>query len=440
MQRVIEILSRKRDRGVLADEEIGFVVDGFTRGLIPDYQVAALLMAIQLNGMSDEETAALTARMVASGATLDFSEIGRPVADRHSTGGVGDKTTILTLPLAAAAGLVVPMISGRSLGHTGGTLDKLESIQGFRTDFTLDEFRELVVRHGVAISAQTAEIAPADRALYALRDATATVPSIPLIASSIVSKKLAEGLDALVLDVKAGSGAFMKTEAEARRLASVMTSVATRQGTPCQAILTRMDQPLGRAVGNGLEVAEAIAALKGEGPDDLVALAVEITAHMVALGMTKLGFTPDVAAARRAVRDLLDSGVALERFRRLVADQGGDPNVVDDPLRLPRAGVEMMALSPRSGFVETIDAESLGWAVVELGGGRTALDDEIDRGVGLLVEARIGDDVRTGDPVCRVLGRDAASVARACERVAAAYTVGDRPVPVPPLVLGTVGG
>jgi pyrimidine-nucleoside phosphorylase len=440
MQRIIEIITRKRDRGELADDEIGLVVDGFTRGTIPDYQVAALLMAIQLNGMSDAETAALTARMVASGAILDFSDMGRPVADRHSTGGVGDKTTLVTLPLAAAAGLVVPMISGRSLGHTGGTLDKLEAIPGFRTDFSLDEFRALVERHGAAISAQTDEIAPADRALYALRDATATVPSVPLIASSVVSKKLAEGLDALVLDVKVGSGAFMKTEADGRRLAEVMTSVATRRGTRCEALLTSMDQPLGRTVGNGLEVAEAIAALRGEGPEDLVALSVEIAARMVALGMTKLGFTPDVASARRATRALVDSGAALERFRRLVEDQGGDPRVVDDTSLLPRAPVEAPALCARSGYVASIDTEELGWAVVELGGGRSTLHADVDRGVGLQVEARIGDEVRVGDPLCRVVGRTEAAVAHACERITAAYTIGDRPSPVLPLVIGTVEG
>jgi pyrimidine-nucleoside phosphorylase len=439
MQRVIEIITRKRDRGSLADGDIGFIVDGFTRGLIPEYQVAALLMAIQLNGMDDEETAALTARMVASGATLDFSEMGRPVVDRHSTGGVGDKTTLLTLPLAAAAGLVVPMISGRSLGHTGGTLDKIESVPGFRTDFSLDEFRELVLRHGVGISAQTSEIAPADRALYSLRDATATVPSIPLIASSIVSKKLAEGLDALVLDVKIGSGAFMKSEVEGRRLASLMTSVAARQNMRCEAMLTRMDQPLGRAIGNALEVAEAIAALKGEGPVDLVDLSIEITAHMVALGMTKLGFPPDVAAASRAARALLDSGAALDRFRRLIEDQGGDPRVVDDTTLLPRAPIEAAALSIRSGYIESIDTESLGWAVVELGGGRSERENEIDRGVGLVVEARVGDEIRAGDPICRVIGRDDTSVALACTRVTAAYTIGDRPVHPASLVIGTVG-
>jgi pyrimidine-nucleoside phosphorylase len=424
MQRVIEIITRKRDRGSLSDDDIEFIVDGFTRGLIPEYQVAALLMAIQLNGMDDEETTALTARMVASGATIDFSEMGRPVVDRHSTGGVGDKTTLLTLPLAAAAGLVVPMISGRSLGHTGGTLDKIESIPGLRTDFTLDEFRELVTRHGVGITAQTSEIAPADRALYSLRDATGTVPSIPLIASSILSKKLAEGLDALVLDVKIGSGAFMKTEGEGRRLAGLMTSVAARRGVRCEAILTRMSQPLGRAIGNGLEVAEAINALKGEGPADLVDLAIEVTARMVALGMTKLGFTPDVSAASRAARALLESGAALDRFRRLVEDQGGDPRVVDDTTLLPRAPIEAAALSARSGYVESIDTEALGWTVVDLGGGRVDREKEIDRGVGLVVDARVGDEVRAGDSLCKIIGRDDASVALACDRVAAAYTGG----------------
>jgi pyrimidine-nucleoside phosphorylase/thymidine phosphorylase len=434
--RVVDIIARKRDGGALAPEDIAFLVDGYTAGRVPDYQIAAFLMAVVLRGMTREETAALTGCMLRSGAVLDLSALGRPVADKHSTGGIGDKTSLLVAPIAAAAGLAVPMISGRALGHTSGTLDKLESIPGFRTDLTLAEFRGVLESHGASLIGQTAEIAPADRLLYALRDATATVPSIPLIVASIMSKKLAEGLDVLVLDVKAGSGAFMKGAAEARQLALAMCEVGEAHGTRVTALLTRMDEPLGRAVGNAVEVAECVEALRGCGPRDLVALSTELAAHMIALA----GAGEGLDAARRAARRQLDSGAALEVFRRVVEAQGGDPRVVDDATLLPRAPVERAATAPRGGYVRAVDGEAVGWAVMAMGAGRADVSAAIDRGVGLVAEARIGEEVREGDALCRVFARDAASAELAAARVSAAYEIGDeRPDPAP-LVLETVSG
>lgn len=437
--RIIEIIEKKRTGEELAEDEIAYVVEGFVSGRIPDAPIAALLMAIMFRGMTEFETATLTAVMAQSGTVLDLSDLGRPVVDRHSSGGVGDKTTILTVPIVSAAGLLVPMISGRSLGHTGGTLDKLESIPGFRTNYSFDEFRQLVSIHGAAIISQNDELAPADRAMYALRDATGSVVSAPLIASSVMSKKLAEGLNALVLDVKVGSGAFLKDEAEARQMAEIMCAVGERNGTRTEALLTRMDQPLGRAVGNGVEVAEAIAALKGEGPKELVELSLDIAAHMIALGMMNLGFTYDLSAARNAASDCLSSGRALERFRRIVEAQGGDPRVIDNPGLLPRAPVEYVVTSNRPGYVARIDAEQLGWAMMGLGAGRSEDSPDIDRGVGLLMDVRLGDEVRLGDPLCRVLGRDDISAALAGQLCKTAILVDDAPPEPSPIVIDLIG-
>ena len=436
--RMVQIISKKREGEPLAESELREIVEGFVAGRIPDYQMSALLMAIVFNGMTDEETAILTRLMTSSGAVLDLSSIGRPVVDKHSTGGVGDKVTLVATPIVAAAGLVVPMISGRSLGHTGGTLDKLESIPGFRTGISLGEFTKLLERNGAAIISQTEEIAPADRKIYALRDATSTVASIPLIASSVMSKKLAEGLDALVLDVKVGSGAFMKTEEEARHLASIMCAVGHRNGTRTEALVTRMEEPLGRAVGNAVEVAECVEALRGHGPEDLVELSLEIAAHMIALGMTKLGFAYDLGSARKAARERLDSGAALERFRRMIESQGGDPKVVDDPSLLERAPAEHVVTSDRTGYVSSMNAEEIGWAINGLGAGRGEVRETVDHGVGLLMEARIGDAVRPGDPLFRVLARDDLSASLAAQSCRAAISLADAPPPVRPLILETI--
>lgn len=431
--RVVDLIARKRDGEALGAGEIAFFVREYTAGRVPDYQASALLMAVFFSGMERAEIVALTGAMLDSGARLDLSGIGRPVADKHSTGGVGDKTSLVVAPIAAAAGLAVPMISGRALGHSGGTLDKLESIPGFRTGLSLAEFRSQLDRLGVAMSAQTEEIAPADRKLYALRDATATVPSIPLIASSIMSKKLAEGLDALVLDVKVGSGAFMKERDRARALAGVMRDVGNDHGTRTRALLTSMDQPLGRAAGNGVEVAECVDVLGGGGPADLVELSVELAAQMIALGAST-----SVVEACATARDLISSGAALECFRRMVEAQGGDPGIAEDPSRLPKAPVEEAVHSDRTGFVSSIDTEALGWTVMRLGAGRDGVAGQIDHGVGLLMEARLGDAVRPGDPLCRVLGRDAASAREAARACGAAITISEEPPPAFELILETL--
>jgi pyrimidine-nucleoside phosphorylase len=438
--RVPELIARKRDGGSLTAEEIEFVVRGYTSGEIPDYQVSALLMAIVFRGMSEDEILALTTCMLESGAVLDLSDLGIPVADKHSTGGVGDKTSLLIAPIVACAGVLVPMISGRALGHSGGTLDKLESIPGFCTDVKLDRLRDLLVRNGVGLIGQTTEIAPADRRLYALRDATACVPSIPLIVASIMSKKLAEGLDALVLDVKAGSGAFMKTEADAHRLASILCSIGTRHGTKVQALVTSMNEPLGKAVGNALEVVECIDAMKGEGPADMVDLSIELAARMIVLAKGERGTSleGELNDARLLARRILDSGEALERFARIVEDQGGDPRVLDDTSRLDRAPVERDVVAWRDGYLTAIDCEALGHTIAALGAGRSGVSGSIDVGVGLVAEARIGDEVRTGDVLCRVVARTEASADIAVHRIKTTYEIGEERPERMPLILDVV--
>src|SRR3984893_2734845 len=331
--RAVDIISSKRDGRTLTRDEIGFFVDGVTSGTMPDYQASALLMAILLRGMSAEETAWLTDAMVHSGVRVDLSDIPGLKVDKHSTGGVGDKTSLILAPLAAACGVPVPMMSGRGLGHTGGTLDKLEAIPGFRVNLSLDEMKAALTRVGCAMIGQTAQIAPADKKLYSLRDVTGTVESIPLISASIMSKKVAEGIDALVLDVKTGSGAFMKTESDSRRLAESLVSIGNASGVKTEAIITAMDAPLGRAVGNALEVIECIDVLKGKGPPDLIDVSVELAARMLVLGR----FAADRADAARQVRGAISSGAGLERFRQIIEVQGGDPNVVDDYARFPAA-------------------------------------------------------------------------------------------------------
>jgi pyrimidine-nucleoside phosphorylase len=391
--RAVDVIVKKRDGGALSREEIRFFVDGVTSGTLPDYQASALLMAVLLRGMSADETAWLTDAMVHSGERVDLREIPGTKVDKHSTGGVGDKTSLILAPLAAACGVPVPMMSGRGLGHTGGTLDKLESIPGFRVNLSLDEMKQALAKVGCAMIGQTAQIAPADKKLYALRDVTGTVESIPLISASIMSKKIAEGIDALVLDVKTGSGAFMKTEADSRKLAESLVSIGNASGVRTEAVITAMDAPLGHAVGNALEVIECVEVLKGGGPTDLVEVSLELTARMLVLG----NVAHDRADGDRRARAAIASGAGLERFRQIVEMQGGDPRIVDDYSRFPRADERHVVVAERSGYVNRVDAELVGRASVALGAGRDRVEDPVDPAVGIMVKAKPGDAVRAGD-------------------------------------------
>lgn len=391
---VPRLLERKRDGESWKPSELGAFLEGYLTGAVPEYQMSAYLMAVVHHGLDAGELAVLVDTMVGSGTRLQWPDLDKPVVDKHSTGGVGDKVSIALAPLAAELGLAVPMMSGRGLGHTGGTLDKLEAIPGFVTNLDLSRFRALVREHGFAMIGQTAEIAPLDKRLYQLRSLTGTVPSIPLIASSIMSKKVAEGLDALVLDVKSGSGAFLRDPDQLRTLADTMEALGVAHGVDTEAVFTDMDAPLGLAVGNGLETREAIHCLAGAGPPELRQLVIDLAARMVRLG----GGRPE-GEAREAAAGALDSGRALERFGRLVEAQGGDPSVVDSPDTLITAPVQREVRSQKSGTVTGIDPRALGWAVVDLGGGRTTLDGEVQAGVGFLLELRRGDDVGVGQPL-----------------------------------------
>jgi pyrimidine-nucleoside phosphorylase len=417
--RAVDLIRRKRDGGALSEVEIAAFVRGATTGAWPDYQVAAMLMAIVLRGMTLDEGAALTDAMVRSGVRLDWSDVAACPVDKHSTGGVGDKTSLVLAPLAAACGAVVPMMSGRGLGHTGGTLDKLEAIPGFRVHLTEDDMRRVVGTTGCALIGQTDRIAPADRVLYALRDVTATVESVPLIAASILSKKIAEGIGALVVDVKVGRGAFMKTETSARELADWLTAIASRHGVRTETHLSAMDAPLGRAVGNANEVIEAIETLKGRGPRDVEDLSVTLAAKMLALARLE----PDEAAAEHRVREALDSGEGLERFRAIVAAQGGDVRVVDDYARLPAPARRASWPAPKSGVVQAIDAERVGQAAVVLGAGRDRVDGAIDPGAGIEVTAPIGTSVRAGEPVLICGAADESRLAAGLAQLDGAVTI-----------------
>jgi pyrimidine-nucleoside phosphorylase len=432
--RAVDVIMRKRDGGALSREEIAFFIDGVTTGSLPDYQASALLMAVVLRGMTPQETAWLTDAMVHSGVRVDLADIPGVKVDKHSTGGVGDKTSLVLAPLAAACGVPVPMMSGRGLGHTGGTLDKLEAIPGFRVNLSLDEMRAALARAGCAMIGQTAQIAPADKKLYALRDVTATVESIPLISASIMSKKIAEGIDALVLDVKTGSGAFMKTEADSRRLAESLVAIGNASGVKTEAIITGMDAPLGRAVGNALEVIECIEVLKGGGPSDLIDVSIELTARMLVLGKA----AGDRVEAERRARGAIASGAGLERFQRIIETQGGDPRVVDDPGRLPKAPQRHAIVAGRSGFVDRLDAELVGRASVALGAGRDKVEDPVDFAVGIIVRAKPGDEVRAGDPVLELHYRDRPRLEAASALAERAIQIGDARPAVRPLIVGEV--
>jgi len=432
--RAVDIIRRKRDGGALDRAEIDNFVAGATDGSWPDYQISALLMAIVLRGMGDEETAWLTEAMARSGARFDLQALPGLKVDKHSTGGVGDKTSLVLAPLAAACGVVVPMMSGRGLGHTGGTLDKLEAIPGFRVDCSAREIVDALADVGCVIVGQTRDIAPADRRLYRLRDVTATVESIPLITASIMSKKLAEGIDGLVLDVKVGCGAFMKTVGDAEQLAQSMVRAGQLAGVRTEALLTRMDAPLGRAVGNAIEVVEAIETLRGQGPRDLTELSVILAARMVLMADR----AETIGEAERRVRDAMASGAASDRFRRMVARQGGDPGVVDEPSRLALAAGRELARAPRAGYVTGLDAMLIGRAAAALGAGRATADDRVDHGVGIRVLASLGALVRAGEPVLELIHRDGKGLGDAAALAAQAIELGGAP-PVPqPLVVGTV--
>ncbi len=434
--RVVDLIRRKRDSQELSREEIGALIDGYTRGEIPDYQMSAFLMAAFLRGLNRAETAALTEAMLHSGQVLDFSDMPGRKVDKHSTGGVGDKTSIVIAPIAAAGGLRVPMISGRGLGHTGGTLDKLESIPGFNVNLSLAEFRRVLDECGCALIGQTAEIAPADKKIYALRDVTGTVEHPSLICASIMSKKMAEGIDALVLDVKTGSGAFMKKEEDAAFLAELMVETGRRMGKQVVALLTNMDQPLGRMAGNANEIAESIEVLSDGGPEDLRELSLVLAAWMFVLG----GRAKSVEEGKKIAAGLIASGKAKDKFREIVRLQGGDARVVDDPRRLPQAAHRMEIVSPSEGYVEATQCEQLGIACVVLGGGREKKEDSVDPGVGLEFHKRVGAPVHRGEPLCTICYNSEARLDEARRLVEIAYQIGPRPPATLPVLVSRVIG
>jgi pyrimidine-nucleoside phosphorylase len=429
--RAVDVIQKKRDAGELTREEIDFFIRGYAGEEIPDYQASAFTMAVFFKGMAPSEIVALTEAMMRSGSVLDLTDLPGPRVDKHSTGGVGDKTSLVLAPLAAACGVYVPMISGRGLGHTGGTLDKLESIPGFNVGLSLAELRAVLRDCGLGLIGQTPEIAPADRKLYALRDVTATVESLPLIAASIMSKKMAEGIDALVLDVKCGDGAFLRSREEAKALAETMLAIGRGMGKRVAALLTNMDQPLGRAVGNALEVAECIETLKGRGPDDLEWLSVELAAWMVHLART----APSLDAARERVRQALASGAGLERLRRVIELQGGNPRVCDDTGLLPRAPETLVVRAERDGKVARLAARAIGRAGMLLGGGRETLTSTIDPAVGFVFHKKVGDPVAAHEPLVTVHVGVAGSRDAALALLRDAIVVSPEPPPPGPLVL-----
>lgn len=427
--RMVDIIEKKRDGEALTSEEIRFFVSGYARGEIPDYQAAALLMAIYFQGMNERETSDLTEAIVASGETVDLSEIEGVKVDKHSTGGVGDKTSLIVGPLVAAAGIPIAKMSGRGLGHTGGTIDKLESIPGFHVELSREAFLDHVNRYKIAIIGQSQNLTPADKKLYALRDVTGTVASVPLIASSIMSKKLASGADVIVLDVKVGSGAFMKTLDDAKRLAEVMVGIGKSLGRRTIAILSDMDEPLGREVGNANEVREAIDVLKGKGDARLTELCLTIATQMTLAA----GVYAHEKEARDRLTDLIVSGRALETLKTFVQAQGGDPAVIDDPGRLPSAAHSIAVRAERDGFVQAIDAESVGLAAMMLGAGRKTKDDVIDHGVGVSIEKKVGDAVKAGETLA-VLHSRTETAADAYVKLKNAYRIGDEKAAAKPIV------
>ncbi|MGC8839930.1 MAG: thymidine phosphorylase [Candidatus Sumerlaeaceae bacterium] len=433
--RAVDIIIKKRDGGELSREEIAFFIENYLRDEIPEYQTSALLMAVYFQGMSFEETAELTRQMILSGETYDLSSlsIGVPV-DKHSTGGVGDKISLPLAPLAAACGVAVPMVSGRGLGHTGGTLDKLESIPGFNVRLTREQFMRQLEKIGVVMAGQTNTFVPADKRLYALRDVTGTVESIPLICASIMSKKVASGARALVMDVKTGSGAFMRTLEKSRALAQGLIGVGQALGRPVHALITDMNQPLGRKIGNALEVVESLACLRGDGPPDVRELTLRLTVEMLLLA----GREVERESAYQRCVAMLDSGKALEKFTELVKAQGGDPRVVENPALLDLAPDETYFVAPRSGFVAAINCREIGNAAAVLGAGRARTTDTIDHGVGLEMLAKLGNPVTPGEPLIRVVHRKGRGLEECMKRLEAALTIADEPPTVPPLIYETL--
>lgn len=432
MQTLVELIAKKRDGQSLTDAEVRRIIDAFGRGELSDYQMTALLMAVYFRGMSDAETVSLTEAMLHSGDVLDLSSVPGIKVDKHSTGGVGDKVSICLAPLVAACGVPVPMVSGRGLGHTGGTLDKLEAIPGFRVDLPTERFARLVAEVGCCMIGQTARIAPADKRIYALRDVTATVESIPLIVASILSKKLAEGIDGLVLDVKLGRGAFMKTDEAATALARALVRVGTRAGKKVVALLTRMDDPLGCAIGNANETREAIDVLFGRGPSDTTECTMALGAEMLVLG----GVAKGEAEARALLAQAVSSGAGARVFEKMIEAQGGDPGVVADPSKLPRAPQTIEIPAPRGGWVQRIDALELGLSAVALGAGRTRADQAVDHGVGIDLLAKPGAHVEAGDPLATVTLRQPDEDLLA--RIGRAFELGDDAPKVPPLVASRI--
>ena len=424
------LIERKRDGGKLDPGEWRALIMAYSAGHIPDYQMSAFLMACFLRGLDGRETSALTDAMLNSGSRFELASLNKPRIDKHSIGGVGDKVSLILAPLVSVLGVAVPMVSGRGLGHTGGTLDKLESIPGMRTDLTLAAAHDQLERLGCAMIGQTAEIAPADRKMYALRDATSTVESIPLIASSIMSKKLAEDLTGLVIDIKRGSGAFLTSLEQELELATEMIQLGESHGCPVVALVTAMDRPLGRACGNALEVEEAIAALRNEGPDDLMEVTYALSAEMLLLA----GVASDEASARSALREAIVSGKAADQFRSIVEAQGGNPNVLDDPALLPQAAECELYMAPRNGFVTRVEPRAVGRGVIALGGGRATMADTVDPAVGFVVTAKPGDRVESGEPLASIYARDRAGIDRGRQALRAAITIAEEAEPPLPLV------
>ncbi|HEX6778420.1 MAG TPA: thymidine phosphorylase [Ktedonobacterales bacterium] len=434
MVSAVELIKKKRDGGELSAGEIDWLVQGFTRGDIPDYQFSALLMAIVWRGMNARETTDLTLAMACSGEQLNIRQSFSPAVDKHSTGGVGDKVTLAVAPLVAACGLPVAKMSGRGLGHTGGTIDKLESISGFRAALSQDEFWSILRQHQLVIAGQSSELAPADGKMYALRDVTGTVDSLPLIASSIMSKKLAIGASHLLLDVKVGSGAFMKTLPEAEKLAHTMVEIGNRAGVRTAAVISAMDQPLGRAVGNALELAEAIYILQGKGPADVTTLC----HHEAATLLQMTGLAANAEAASAAVLHAITSGAALAKFAAVVRAQGGDPRQVEDPTLLPTAPVRFPLPAPQTGYIAHINAEQIGLATMKLGAGRFKKGDPIDHATGLILNARVGDHLEAGQPMLEIHARSEEQAAAIQEELLNAYQWSEAPVSPGPLIYSQI--
>ncbi len=431
---IVELIRKKRDGDELSTSEIDWLIEQYTQEQIPDYQISAWLMAVYWRGMNARETSDLTLAMARSGEQLHVREVISPVVDKHSTGGVGDKVTLAVAPLVAACGVAVGKMTGRGLGHTGGTVDKLESIQGFRAALSPDEFKRILTTHRIVLAGQSSDLAPADGKMYALRDVTGTVESIPLIAASIMSKKLAIGASHLLLDVKVGSGAFMKSVEQARTLAQIMVNIGRLADVHTVAAITSMEQPLGRAVGNALEMAEAIAILRGEGPPDVS----ELCYHEAAELLVMTGSARDVAEANQRVEQAIQTGAAIAKLAEVIAAQDGDARQIEQPELLPAAPVRVMLTAPRSGYIAAIAAEQVGLASMRLGAGRFRKGEQIDHRTGFILQAKVGDYRSAGEPLVEIHARSEAEASGVCGELLACYSWNDRPVMVGPLVYETI--